>query len=194
MNNYILEDNFNFYEELNKSDDIDEKNEDKYCLLSKKPLDKNSITLECNHSFNYAPLYREIKNQKYNNNSLEITRLKINQIKCPYCRSVSNKLLPHVKVNDEISYTYGVNSPNIFCMINHSCIYCFKSGKNKNNVCNKPAVFVENNYYCNAHKAQAYKKTVKTCTAILKTGKNKGKECGNRCYENSDFCKKHNKI
>ena len=61
MNNYIIEDNFNFYEELNKSDDVDEKNEDKYCLLSKKPLDKNSVTLECNHSFNYVPLYREIK-------------------------------------------------------------------------------------------------------------------------------------
>ena len=34
---------------------------DNCCLISKEPLDRNYIKLECNHSFNYMPLYNEIK-------------------------------------------------------------------------------------------------------------------------------------
>ena len=222
MDNYIIEDNFDFFKELsninedtknehvinnentenNENNDNTENTENNgVCLLNKQPLDKNAITLECNHTFNFIPLYHEICNQK-KYNGLETTRLKTHQIKCPYCRHINNKLLPHIKINESMHYVYGVNSPNNLCMINNKCIYKFKSGKNKNNCCGKPALYCENNYYCNQHMKHAKKQTSNNiiensensiCKAILKTGKNKGSQCKCKSVENSDYCKRHNK-
>jgi hypothetical protein len=191
--NYIIEDNFDFFEELNKESTENTKL-DNICLISNNTLDKNSITLSCNHSFNFEPLYKEIIHQKSYNN-LETTRLKINEIKCPYCRQINNKLLPHIKINDKMKFIYGVNSPANYCMIGNTCSYIFKSGKNKNNCCGKPAFYSENNYYCSQHKKYAKKniENQKTCKAILKTGKNKGLQCNCKADHNSDFCKRHNK-
>ena len=63
--NYKIENNLNFYNELYKelNNIIEEKQED-ICLLSNSPLEDNYITLDCNHKFNYLPLYNEICSQK----------------------------------------------------------------------------------------------------------------------------------
>ena len=41
------------------------------------------------------PLFNEVINQK-SYNGLETTYLSINQIKCPYCRYITNKLMPYI--------------------------------------------------------------------------------------------------
>ena len=109
--NIILEGGVNFYDELNKSDSEVDDEEEECCLITNYPLDKNSITLQCNHKFNLLPLYKEVCNQKCKASHLEIKKLKMNEIKCPYCRQRHNKLLPHVKLNNTMSYIHGVNSP-----------------------------------------------------------------------------------
>ena len=98
MTNYIIEDDIDFYQELNISSNKDFND---VCLISNEPLTRNSIRLPCNHTFNYLPLYKEICKQKNKYNSLEITKLKSHQIKCPYCRLIINNLLsslPHLLV------------------------------------------------------------------------------------------------
>ena len=65
--NYIIEDNINFFDKLNKIDKIDNtKNitDSSLCLLTHQTLEKNYITLDCSHNFNYIPLYKEICCQK----------------------------------------------------------------------------------------------------------------------------------
>lgn len=50
------------------------------------PLTYNFIKLPCNHSFNYLPLYNE----------LTLTNTYKRSIKCPYCRTLSSKLIPYI--------------------------------------------------------------------------------------------------
>ena len=91
--NYIIENNIDFYKELNTNNSIDDLSN--ICLLTHQPLEQNYIKLECNHTFNYIPIYKEICRQKYSkNNYLETCYLSINEIKCPYCRNINSKLLP----------------------------------------------------------------------------------------------------
>ena len=45
---------------------------------------------------NLLPLYNEVIKQKTVINTFEITHLKINEIKCPYCREITSKLLPYI--------------------------------------------------------------------------------------------------
>ena len=102
---YNIEGNLQFYEELYKDEEEENENQ-KYCLITNEPLKENFITLECNHSFNYNPLFNDILNHKLTYNKLESTMLKDNQLRCPYCRNVQNKLLPHF---EGIKKVYGVN-------------------------------------------------------------------------------------
>ena len=203
--NIILEDNINFYDELNKSDDEDDDDEN-ICLLSNMPLDKNCIKLPCNHTFNFYALYKEVINQKtYTPSShLNTDRLYIHQIKCPYCRQKCDYLLPHVKINDNVNFIIGVNSPEKYSMSYHKCEYIMKSGKNKNNKCSKSAFYIDDNCYCNKHHSIIKKKEEKKhekekentqpnsigCICILKSGKRKGEKCGIKIFKN-DFCKRH---
>jgi hypothetical protein len=157
--NYIIENNLNFYNELqtelsnNKILLNENINTDNICLITQEPLQTNYITLQCNHKFNYIPLYNEISNQKQNNN-LETTYLLINQIKCPYCRIITNKLLPYINHKDVI-YKKGVNYPSKYCMKLYNCQWIMKSGKNHGKFCNKPAHYTEHGTYCNLHQTLA---------------------------------------
>jgi len=201
--NIILENNINFYDELNKSEDEDDDDEN-ICLLSNMPLDKNYIKLPCNHKFNFYPLYKEVINQKtYTPSShLNTDRLYIHQIKCPYCRQKCDYLLPHVKINDNIKFIIGVNSPEKYSMSSHTCEYIMKSGKNKNNKCSKSAYYIGDKCYCDKHHSIIKKKEEKKqekgntqlnssgCICILKSGKRKGEKCGIKIFKNN-FCKRH---
>ena len=129
---YIIEDNINFFDELN-NDDCDSNNT---CLIENKPLVDNFITLSCGHKFNYLPIYNEIIKQKTKYNPNETTKLKINQIKCPYCRQITNNLLPYIPCIKETTKVTGVNTPSIHCLKHKQCSWIYKSGKNKGICCN----------------------------------------------------------
>ena len=183
------------------------------CLITKEPLEPNHITLSCNHKFNYVPIYNEVVNQKNKQNNIyEIAKLLSNQIKCPYCRAITNKLLPYIaypsvklikNVNSYVTTSYN-NNPEYF-------LDAPKCSHNTKNPCQKYGVYyeAENILLCPQHhktyvaKQKTCNKNAETggddasskdkdstkevcnkgCSAILKSGKNMGKICGIRCIE-----------
>ena len=143
-----------FYELLNEDTNSNDLDNQEICLISQKLLEDNYITLDCNHKFNLIPLYSEVIRQKNNKNYYEITNLKINQIKCPYCRTITNKLLPYNKTFNktfDISLIRGVNYPQKYCMKIYNCEWKIKTGKNKGNFCNCSAVKTKFGILCDKH-------------------------------------------
>lgn len=153
--NYIIENNINFFDELKKElNNENSINKEKICLITQEPLDTNYITLECNHKFNYLAIYNEIINQKCYGNYLETTYLAINQIKCPYCRTITNKLLPYIE-HPMVTYKKGVNYPLKYCMKLYSCEWIMKSGKHHSEVCGKNAYKSSVGTFCCLHQKSA---------------------------------------
>jgi hypothetical protein len=129
MSKYIIEGNINFKEELNKLlNDHNEEDDTKLCEITGQPLTDKYVTLECNHKFNYNPLYREILNQKYLYKTYDFGHLSIEErvkihtfmlhnpkidyfIKCPYCRNIQFTVLPYYEELD-LTPCYGINSLN----------------------------------------------------------------------------------
>ena len=146
--NYIISSNINFYEEINNLND--DCNENELCLLTGENLSDNYITLKCNHKFNYLPLYNELCKQKSRYNTLEISRLSINQIKCPYCREITNKILPFI-IDDNVELKNGINYPSKYSMQINNCNWIYKNGKNKNNKCGCSSFIFNNNNFCLKH-------------------------------------------
>lgn len=146
--NYVIEGNLNFYELLNNYTES-VKDKDK-CLITNLDLDDNFITLSCGHKFNYYPLYQEIIKQKTIPNLSEVTRLKLNQIKCPYCREITNNLLPFINL-ENVDKIWGVNQPKKYSLTQFTCEYAYKSGKNKGQCCGKSAEKFEFGNFCNKH-------------------------------------------
>jgi len=101
---FEIEGNINFYEEINKKDDLD--NDDNICLITYLPLREDFVELECHHKFNYEPLYNDIINHKNVFNKLEKDMLGVIEIRCPYCRNVQKTLLPP---NDLYKNIHSVN-------------------------------------------------------------------------------------
>jgi hypothetical protein len=96
------------------------------CLITKESLHPNHIILSCGHKFNYLPLYKEVVNQKNKSNTgYEITKLDIHQIKCPYCRRITNKLLPYIPYTSVKLIKY-VNCPEEHCMNATKCSHTFR--------------------------------------------------------------------
>ena len=175
------------YDELAKDDSTENENN---CLITYEPLEDDHVKLFCGHSFNYRPIFDEVYQQKHNKPSTEKKILRTSQIKCPYCRHIQNKLLPH---NDKYASIYKVNHPINCCMKPNYCSYIFKSGKKKGIMCNKNCF----EKYCNIHMKSISKSSVvkdnnsNTCKHILERGKNKGNTCSKKSYQNSDYCKIH---
>ena len=173
--NIVLEGNINFYDELHKldSDDDNDNDNEPLCLLTNLPLDKNSIKLPCNHEFNFVPLYKEVVQQKTRTISshLNTDKLAYHQIKCPYCRQKTDSLLPHVRLSKEIGFISGVNAPEKMCMDFHTCTHTFKSGKNKDQCCLKPAYFDVEGCYCTTHHAYTLKQKMKKSSKQTTTKK-----------------------
>ena len=136
----MIKETIDFYKALNSLVNENNTDNENICLISNEPLLKNHITLECSHSFNYVDIFQEIKNQKKNHNYKEITLLKFNQIKCPYCRHVQNGLLPFLK-QFQCAKIRGVNSPDKFVYKPNKCSYIFISGKKKNLCCQKSCYY-----------------------------------------------------
>ena len=112
--NYIIEDNINFYDNLyNDTDDSDNEcnNNNEICLITYEPLTTNYVKMNCGHKFNYLPLFNDIVNHKLKYNNLEhykSGRLKLNEIRCPYCRNKQTTLLPYYE-NSGFAKVNGVN-------------------------------------------------------------------------------------
>jgi hypothetical protein len=111
MEKYKIEGgSFDFYGELYKS--LDEKEcpdkQENVCLITQEPLKENHVTLNCNHSFNYLPLYKDIKNFKQKFVCMDTINLKKTQIRCPYCRKVQNELLPYIEMQG-VQKLQGIN-------------------------------------------------------------------------------------
>ena len=146
--NYVIENNLNW--KMLLSNDLDMDNDKKYCLISGLELTDGHITLPCKHTFNYLSIYNEIINQKQQRSNLETQKLKLNQIKCPYCRTIHNNLLPYYK-SLKTNKIIGVNSPEKYCFKLNSCEYLYKSGKKKGCLCSKSAFNTTNGIFCNIH-------------------------------------------
>jgi len=171
-----------FLKEINNIDD--NILTDNICLITKEPLENQSITLPCNHSFNYVPLYNEVYNQKIEKKKIEYGQLSIYQFKCPYCRKIQNKLLPYFP-NNNVKKIRGVNSPIKYSMFLSKCKYIIKTGKNKGNLCNKEC----NIDYCTRH-SNIIEKQNNGCKHVLLKGQNKGQLCTRKIKEN-ELCSIH---
>ena len=122
---YNIEGNINFYDELYQSLDNNKTDDNTpECLITCLPLTDNSVTLECNHSFNYTPLYQEICKQKYvfktyeqhNICSNDLHKLRDSKldyfIRCPYCRNMQFTIIPYYPEMN-LPEKYGINSLDI---------------------------------------------------------------------------------
>lgn len=138
--NYIIEDEFDFFKELNEKNNaiIDTSNDNK-CMISHLPLTYNSVTLPCSHSFNYLPLYTELC---LHNNNKNIT--------CPYCREVSNKLMPFIPLPN-VNKRFGVNYPPDKCLPAPECSFILKMGTRKGMKCGRGGIINEEGIFCMKH-------------------------------------------
>jgi hypothetical protein len=116
MTKYIVESNIDFYSELAKIDLEGDDDSDNNCLITNAPLADRHVKLKCGHAFNYVPLFNDIRNHKTKFNTMESTAgtLKLNEIRCPYCRNIQTGVLPYYE-DLGVQLVNGVNmyDPNI---------------------------------------------------------------------------------
>lgn len=212
--NYNIEGNLNFYAQLNSALNEEASDEDcNICLITQTPLEDKFVTLDCSHTFNYVPLYKDVFNHKTKYNYLEpgSSFLSLNQIRCPYCRRKHTGILPYYP---ELGFNkiIGVNFievavPSLYEQ-GHRC--CFTTIKTTNEYGEQSTSClsahlsvnkINDNYYCYFHhkittkdikKAEKLKSISDAvlCISILKTGANKGTPCGKHAFTDK-MCKRH---
>ena len=117
------------------------------CLITGEQLETNYIKLDCHHCFNYIPIYNEVVYQK-TKRLLDNRFLKADQIKCPYCRKITNNLLPYLKYYD-VKNIFGVTSNTGLCLNNTKCCeYVYKKNSTK---CTNLAYNTSHGFFCNKH-------------------------------------------
>ena len=163
--NIIVEDNFDFWKELNDDEDNNKIIYKNLCELTREPLTENYITLPCGHKFNYKPLCIEICTLKDPKNVKSMTRyLGSRRICCPYCRQVFNKLLPIIPTID-----VGLSLPKYVasttnCIEHKKCMYIYKSGSKKGTMCSCNGFDCNGTSLCMKHWKAAEKKKAKKPT------------------------------
>tara|TARA_Y100000816_G_scaffold287901_1_gene271473 strand:+ start:12 stop:509 length:498 start_codon:yes stop_codon:yes gene_type:complete len=153
--NSNIDNAIDFYKEIQQTDNLTNHNscynQDNICLISFEPLDSSHITLSCNHKFNYQHIFNDAVKQKYHINKYKTSILKTNELRCPYCRNIQNKIIPYRNIENCDKKIYGINYPKKFCMSkNIQCSYIFKKGKNKGMQCSKFSDYT----FCNLHNKQ----------------------------------------
>lgn len=167
-------------EKMSQEDNV----ETNVCLITGAALEQPSIKLECGHSFNYNAIFEEVCNQKNNRlNGLEVQKLEFNQIKCPYCRTIHNTLLPLFEGETKIS---GVNWPRKYTMFLYRCSHKMSSGKRKGMPCGRQC----NDVVCPIHKKSLV--LPYECNYILNSGKRKGQPCNRK--SKTPVCPRHKSI
>ena len=173
MIKYEIEGNIDFYKELDKINENDDKIlNDNICLITNQPLGEFCVTLKCKHSFNYTAIYNDIYYSKFiiNKTNNVVVNYPTNKIKCPYCRSMQYKLLPyHEELNlpmiygintDNFLYTVVKNRHNKFVYANTLsyfpgiCCFSLHPENEEDNMCKNTNVILHSETkktYCNEH-------------------------------------------
>ena len=132
MNKYIIEGGIDFYEELYKSLDVEETNEkteedNNLCLITNQILVEKFVQLNCGHKFNYVPLFLDLKNHRQKFNGLEgsSSKLAIDEIRCPYCRTKQKGVLPYYEELG-LEKINGVNIVNPYTSSSSHSYSCYK--------------------------------------------------------------------
>jgi hypothetical protein len=216
---YSIEGGLDFYSMIYKTRDETDINIDNKCLITNDELTSNSIILECNHKFNYMPLFKDVytriymsHNSKYSNNC----KVKLSPLICPYCRHEQCQLLPFIpeecdmkifgiNTNDE---SYNIYEPCIPLYMLKKCLiqdcgmccysgskvpFCIKHFMDKNLVKKYRNNCGAKNKYVDIIN-QPHKNVTSECTYILQRGKRKGEKCGIRYNGNDGLCKRHKGI
>tara|TARA_B100000780_G_scaffold85409_1_gene58589 strand:+ start:7814 stop:8434 length:621 start_codon:yes stop_codon:yes gene_type:complete len=126
------------------NENIEEEEEEEICLIINEKLEENNIKLCCGHKFNYVGLYNEVVYQK-TRKLLDNSQLKLNEIKCPYCRRITGKLLPFYKYYS-VKQIRGVTYPEVDSIKLYECGHV-KNGKK----CLKSGCKTRNGILCNKH-------------------------------------------
>jgi hypothetical protein len=219
MQNYSVENDLDvdFFAALKKlqqsSEPMDQENgqdncNDDVCLITNEPLNAFHVKLACGHAFNYEPLYQEVMRQKGRmgmHNYFE--KIGTYQIKCPYCRSMTNQLLPYIgnSPHPMIKRLVGVNAPANMCMPGTPCganqchanafyehnqkLYCYRHHK----IAIKPKSTAAKSTVAKSTAAESTIPNASRCVAENQTGKNKGKRCRLKASQGSTLCKTHAK-
>ena len=111
---YLYEDgsevNFNIKDIISTfSKEHDENKENsKLCLITGEKIIDPHVTMKCGHTFNYVPLYKDLINQKTKFQILDTDKLGLQVVRCPYCRSKQDSLLPFYDL-PEVKKIHGIN-------------------------------------------------------------------------------------
>lgn len=187
---YKIDGNIDFYKELQNMESDDTIQNSPICLISREPLYGRYVSLECGHSFNYLPLFKDIYNhkKKFNFKEGKDSHLKINQIRCPYCRNIQNSVMPYYSEFNVEHHGINIIHPSIKRVLPF-VPKIIPLGDEKQNEdlllsisLNKYNVSTQN---VNNHSEQL-------CIAILKYGANKGSQCKNKVLCNF-YCGRHSK-
>jgi hypothetical protein len=193
---YKIEGDIDFYKLLQEDDEVDYNDTNK-CLITHEALNETAVTLECNHSFNYLPLYKYVINSKILFNNMERKSLKVFQIKCPFCRNVQNTLLPLPPIGVDAKVVHGVNCIEFSPIMSGKCNY-------PDACCKSTSVYLayrDNNTYCFTHRMVMKNKWEKEdkqkyrCAYVYVRGALKGTPCGGVIKKNVScgLCSKHAK-
>jgi len=159
----------------NANNVINENDPTNICLITGDKLIDHYVELKCGHKFNYIPLYNDIKNHKLKFNSLESFadgHLTMNQIRCPYCRSKQDKLLPYIE-NSGCSKIIGVNYLSDSSKCGYDLTYPCYITTHLTSINYGVNTYGDYNFYCSKHKKEMIKFYTKK---ELKESKLKAKE------------------
>ena len=183
----------------NAASNIPDESENNLCLITHLPLNAFHVRLACGHKFNYEPLFQEVMRQKgrfgvHNYHEPIATH----EIKCPYCRSMTSRLLPYIggtTPHPVLKRLTGVNAPAHMCMPGTPC-QATKCSANAFYECNQ-------SLYCHKHyqaalkpspaKAKAKASPAARCLAENQSGKNKGARCKRPASSGGTLCAMHAK-
>ena len=173
---YKIDGNIDFYKELQNVEAEDTIPNTPTCLISREPLYGRYVSLECGHSFNYLPLFKDIYNhkKKFNFKEGRDNQLKLHQIRCPYCRHIQNSVMPYYA-------EFNVKQHGINIILPPS-----KTGTPGSGIHRIIDVAVSDN----THPKKVNTTQQQICIAILKYGNNKGSQCKNKVLCNF-YCGRH---
>ena len=147
MTNYIIEDEFDFWSEVN----ADVNNDETLCMLTKTPLGINHVTLPCGHKFNYTGLVKESASNRGPTQYKNRKFLPAGYTKCPYCRKHHYGLLLWIP-NHNVDHIYGVTTIARNALPMQRCTYIKKNGKSKGEQCSSCLAYHSiYGVYCRTH-------------------------------------------
>lgn len=113
-------------------------------------LPKNIASSMTASYVNNQNIHNEVVTHHYNSSlNLETTKLSYNEVKCPYCRTVTPYLLPYYPYPDIKQIRY-VNTPSNLCMTGVKC--CYYASKSIEKECNNAPTYDEKHgLLCKTH-------------------------------------------